>query len=210
MNYIAYVRRSTSIQDTTFESQLEAITRVVEQTRGTLLQVVEETESGKNTTRPGLTKAVELCKATGSTLIVKDMSRLGRNLKQICELLSCGVKLRISNLQMETPLFLLQILGCFAEFEGQQISARTKAGLAIIKARGVKLGNPRWHGALEKAHNTVRQGRVDFLKEIKPMIISLRSEGKTWKEVCQKLNDLGIKTRTGKVWTTGIAYQAAV
>lgn len=210
MNYIAYLRRSTSIQDTTFESQLEAINEVIRQSNGTLLEIVEETESGKNTARPGLEKAVQRCKSTGATLIVKDMSRLGRNLKQICELFSAVNHIRISNLPTETPLILLQILGCFAEFEGQQISARTKAGMAVVKARGTKLGNPRWESALEKAHQVVRQNRDDFLKEIRPMIRNLRNEGHTWKAICQKLNGLGIKTRTGKSWTIQRTYQAAV
>lgn len=209
MNYIAYLRRSTNIQDTSFASQLEAIQTVVAGSGGTILEVIEETESGKCVTRPGLARALQLCRKHGATLIVKDMSRLGRNLKQIVNILSDGTPCRFSTLPMQTPTILLQIMAAFSEWEGAQISARTKAGLAVVKARGTKLGNPKLAEARTKAQQAIRSNRTEYLKEIQPMIRQLRNEGMKWSSICDKLNGLGIRTRNGCSWTTGSAYQAA-
>ena len=51
--------------------------------------------------------------------------------------------------------FTFQILSAVAEFERELIVERTKAGLAKLKAKGVKLGRP-WHkvkGVKKKEEN---------------------------------------------------------
>jgi DNA invertase Pin-like site-specific DNA recombinase len=88
----------------------------------------------------------------GDTLIVAELSRLGRNMLEtlniIHELTENGVSLvfvrqpELSTTGPHTKL-LLAIYSYFAESERDFISQRTKSGLAAAKASGTQLGRPK-------------------------------------------------------------------
>jgi DNA invertase Pin-like site-specific DNA recombinase len=95
----------------------------------------------------------------GDTLIVAELSRLGRNMLEtlnvINELSENGISIvfvrqpELSTLGPHTKL-LLAIYSYFAESEREYISMRTKQGLAAAKASGKQLGRPK--GVRNKHH----------------------------------------------------------
>jgi len=88
----------------------------------------------------------------GDTLIVAELSRLGRNMLEVLniinELSENGITLifvrqpELSTTGPHTKL-LLAIYSYFAEVEREFISIRTKQGLAAARAKGKKLGRPK-------------------------------------------------------------------
>jgi len=89
----------------------------------------------------------------GDILVVPELSRLGRSLIDILEILNNltqkGVKvysvkenfcLNGQDIQSKT---MRTLLGLFAEIERDLISMRTKEGLKAVREKGVKLGRPK-------------------------------------------------------------------
>lgn len=85
----------------------------------------------------------------GDYLIVPKLDRGWRNMEDFCRqinfFLRVGIKLIIGNIpdmDIHTPVgkVILQVLAAFSEFEREQISERTKAGLAKKKALGEPTG----------------------------------------------------------------------
>jgi len=139
---VGYVRVSSIMQNTA--RQLDGID---------LDRIFTEKASGKDTKRPEL----NLCKdhlRDGDTLWVHSIDRLARNLKDLQEIVEelteKGVTVKFSkeNLifggasdsSMNTLMF--QMLGAFAQFERSLINERQREGIALAKAKGVRLGAP--------------------------------------------------------------------
>ena len=79
-NYIAYLRQSTMKQEISglgVEAQREIIQNYLKERKPVAEYI--ETESGRKSDRPKLTEALEVCRKTGSILIVAKLDRLSRN-----------------------------------------------------------------------------------------------------------------------------------
>lgn len=102
-----------------------------------------EVQSGADDDRPELVKAIAHAKREGATLLVAKLDRLSRRVSFIAGLLD-DQRLSFRVACMPTAdKFQLHIYAALAEQEREFISARTKAGLAAAKARGVVLGGIR-------------------------------------------------------------------
>ena len=103
--------------------------------------------SGKTTKRPGLDECLRAAEE-GDVIVVAALDRLGRSLRSLLGVLDDlerrGVGFRALNLALDTttPIgrFGVQMMGAVAELERGLISDRTKAGLAVAKARGKQIG----------------------------------------------------------------------
>lgn len=106
---------------------------------------VEEKESGKESSRPGLNKAMAQARKAGAVVVVAKHDRLSRDLGFASELVfKSGIRFNILNLPpeaMSDPLLFGVYFG-MAMREAQLISERTTAALQALKAKGVKLGRP--------------------------------------------------------------------
>ncbi|PCJ89744.1 MAG: DNA resolvase [Hyphomicrobiales bacterium] len=106
--------------------------------------------SGKITKRAGLDELLATLQA-GDTLMVWKLDRLGRSTLHLLTLLDNlqkrGIDFHAITQGIDTRTALGRMvfgqLAVFAEFEREQISERTKAGMAAAKARGVHVGRPR-------------------------------------------------------------------
>ena len=102
-----------------------------------------EIQSGADDDRPELAKAIAHAKREGATLLVAKLDRLSRRVSFIADLLE-DRRLNFCVASMpNADRFALHIYAALAEQEREFISARTKAGLAAARARGVSLGGLR-------------------------------------------------------------------
>jgi len=147
---IGYLRVSTADQD---PAKNRADVLSFANSKGLLkVEFVEEKVSGLKSWRKRLlAQVVEDLKA-GDVLIVPELSRLGRSLVEVLEVLNLltakdvvvysvkeGFQLNGKDIQSKV---LRTMLALFAEIERDLIVARTKEALAARKAAGVKLGRP--------------------------------------------------------------------
>lgn len=109
--------------------------------------IIEEKATGKTFKRPELEKLLSEAEE-GDTIIVTRVDRLGRNTKQLLELvedlIQRNITLYIVELGMEAThrngkLF-LTILSALAENERELLEEKRQAGIANAKNKGVKLG----------------------------------------------------------------------
>lgn len=145
----AYIRVSTDKQ--TVENQRFEITRFAHQRTIIIDMWVEETVSGTRRAQDrklgGLLKRIK----KGDTLIISEISRLGRRLMEVMSILNTcmlkGITLLTvkekyelgSNLQSQILAFAFSLS---AQIERDLISQRTREGLARRIASGQKLGRP--------------------------------------------------------------------
>jgi DNA invertase Pin-like site-specific DNA recombinase len=92
----------------------------------------------------------------------------------------------------------LHIKAAVAEEEARKISLRTKAALQAAKARGTKLGNPRWADTIERARaaRSPNPTPPQVLRQIK----AYRNDGWTLRAIAAQLNAMGIETPRGCRW----------
>jgi DNA invertase Pin-like site-specific DNA recombinase len=112
-------------------------------------RVFTDRVSGAKTERPGLTAALEACRA-GDVLVVWKLDRLGRSLAHLVEtiqgLAGRGIGFRSLQEQLDTTTsggkLIFHLFAALAEFERDLIQ-RTAAGLSAARARGRKGGRPK-------------------------------------------------------------------
>ena len=91
--------------------------------------------------RPELAKAMRRARLSKGTLLVAKLDRLSRSMRFIAELRDGAVDFIAADLPDANTLT-LGVMSAMAQHEREVISARTRAGLAAAKARGVALGSP--------------------------------------------------------------------
>ena len=142
VNYILYYRVSTQRQGVSglgLEAQKRSVSEYLNGKIYNVIDEVTEIESGKNNARPKLAAAIELCKATNSTLLVAKIDRLTRNAAFLLNLRDSGIDFVAADMPDANRLT-VGIMALIAEQEREAISKRTKEALAAAKARGQKLG----------------------------------------------------------------------
>ena len=84
-----------------------------------------------------------------------------------------------------------------ARHERLEIGRGTRRALATAKARGVRLGTA---GArnIEKANKSKIQRADQFAASLRPVVEPLREAGKTFQEIAEILNHMGMVTSHGK------------
>ena len=117
----------------------------------------EEHGSGAREDRPELLRCVEFLRRGGcSTLLVSEISRLGRTVKGVVntidELTKVGVNVYVQDINLwtllpdgsENPMakVILTILALGAELERKSIACRLSSGRERAKERGVRMGRP--------------------------------------------------------------------
>ena len=161
MQAIGYLRVSTAEQGKSglgLEAQRAAIKVFAEREGMTVVSWFTEVQSGKRVSdtldeRPELRAALAAGKAGKCPVLVSRLDRLSRDVHFISGLMVQRVEFIACELGRVADPFMLHLFAALAEKERALISARTKAALAALKARGVKLGSPnpragamaRWH-----------------------------------------------------------------
>jgi len=178
--YFAYIRISTAQQDE--ENQRFEILKFADSKQFTIMSWCCETVSGAKSYKDReLGKFMELLQA-GDVLVTSEISRLGRSLMEVMELLNQlmkkGVKVFTVKERFELGDDLNSKIMAFAfslaaEIERQMISARTKEALARLKSEGKTLGRP--VGSFGKSK----------LDDKKDLIIDFLSKGVSKASICK-------------------------
>lgn len=152
MTIIGYIRVSTEQQS--MENQKHRLLKYAQNNKMIIDEFIELEISSKKAQKDRLLDEVFKKLKSGDIFICTELSRLGRNMLEILNLIekfnSLGIKLIFTN-QPELSTnknealssLLLAIYGYFAQTEREIISQRTKQGLAAARASGKKLGRPK-------------------------------------------------------------------
>jgi DNA invertase Pin-like site-specific DNA recombinase len=106
-------------------------------------RVFEERASGGRWDRPELQRLLDQLRE-GDAIVVWKLDRLSRSLKDLLHILekidAAGASFRSLTEAIDTSgpagRMMMQMLGCFAEFERAMVRERTRAGLTAARARG--------------------------------------------------------------------------
>ena len=143
---------------------------------------VKEKASGKiNWRKRKIAQVIDSLKE-GDTILVSELSRLGRSMLECMEILSIALEKKINiyavkgNWQLDQSIqskIIAMAFSMAAEIERDLISQRTKEALAVRKRQGVKLGRPKGTGKSK-------------LDDYKPEIEALLANGATQKFIAQR------------------------
>ena len=174
MRAVIYARVSTGEQTT--ENQVLELKKVADRNGWDIEAIYEDTISGAKAKRPELNKLLKgVVRKDFDVVMVWDVSRLGRSLKHLVELLedfnTKGVNLYFHQQGIDTTTpsgkMMFQMCGVFAEFERSILQERVKAGLERARAQGKTLGRPK-----------VPPIKVHKIKELREQGLSLRAIAK--------------------------------
>lgn len=210
--FVSYLRVSTARQGASrlgVEAQRKAVADFLNDGRWRLIGEYVEVESGAHDDRPKLAEALARCRLHNATLVIARMDRLSRNVNFLTELQKAGAKFVAADMP-EANERVVQIMAAVAQAERRMISARTKAALAVARARGVKLGGDRGnlrgvagHGSAASAASAAkrRQKAEQRAKDLAPTIAELRANGATsLRQIAEGLNARGIPAARGGRW----------
>lgn len=196
---VIYARVSSVGDRQSTERQVEDLSDYALYKQMEVRKVFEEHISGakKNEERPVLCQTLEYCKKNGiSTLLVSELSRMGRNafevLASVKELLDYGINLYIQKEQFNllgedgkpslfAPIMLATLSTC-AQLERENITFRLQSGRKQYVAKGGRLG--RKPGSVK----TVEQKKEEYREAI-----MLLKKGYSIRDVA-KLTGKGIST----------------
>lgn len=192
MKVIGYLRVSTIGQEYGIQAQRQAIERQA-QDRGWEVEWIEDAgRSGKDIDRPGITRALDLLKqGSAEALVVSKLDRLSRSLADFARLLETankqgwGVVAIDLGIDTTTPTgeLVANIMAAVSRWERQMIGLRTREGLAVAKANGVRIGRP---------------SRV--APDVIERIVRERRAGSTLAAIAERLNEDGTPTAGGGRW----------
>ena len=206
-SFVAYIRVSTKRQGQSglgLEAQKAAVARHVKSTGGNLVAEFKEVESGKKNDRPEIEKAIAIARKTKSILLVAKLDRLSRDPEFLFRLQNSKLEFVCCDMP-QADKFTIGIMIVMAQKERDDISRRTKAALAALKARGVKLGNPRIAEATKaslKSRSKSDKRRKDATRMFILREIILKGRVYTHVGIAECLNARGVATARGGQWHT--------
>jgi DNA invertase Pin-like site-specific DNA recombinase len=219
LKYVPYYRVSTKRQGRSglgLEAQQMAVRAMAERNKAVILAEYVEVETGKSATRPKLLEAIQHAKLTNSTLVVAKLDRLARNAYFTLTLRDSGQPFLCCDNEHASHLT-IGFLALIAQHEAEQIAARTKAALAVTKAKGTLLGSARpghWDGRERGYRRAQPLGTAANAKKAKdryqavlvPEIKRRREAGEPLVAIAAWLNEQGFKTRATKRCPEGSAF----
>lgn len=207
MKTVGYVRVSSKKQVKFGKSIDNQITRIKEYCNYENLNLVEIVKdlgiSGKSLNREGIQYIINLVNTNQvEVVIVNDLSRLGRNLKQVLEVISLfrykGVQLHVikegirGNDNMSN--LLLNIMGSINEFEVIQLGERIQEVKLDRKSKGKSYTNPQYGFKHIDGEIVVDKHEMSNRRRI----VRLRSKGYSWLDIEKDFERRGILSRIGK------------
>jgi putative DNA-invertase from lambdoid prophage Rac len=160
-----YIRVSTTKQD--FETQRYSILHFANQRKLGSVEFISETISGMTSWHKRAIADLIAKLKKGDVLIVAELSRLGRSMLEVLELLSIIVTRGVSvyaikgNYELTNSLqskVMAVVFALAAEIERELISSRTREALSRRRAEGKPLGRPK--GSIGKSKLDGQEERI--------------------------------------------------
>lgn len=209
MKAIGYVRVSTEEQGQedrfSLPHQKEHIRSECKARGWELLGIYEDTESGKSTKKRAGFKSAMDSMGHADILIVHELDRLSRNLKDtlviIDELHSNGRKFVSihDNIDSSRPDGELQlhILAVFAHYFRSQLGRKVHGGMLTRAAQGLCNTKPPFGYSMVDKKLVINPDEAWIVKKVFDMYLS----GKGIRAIVKELNELGLRTRRGFLWS---------
>jgi len=203
--FVSYVRVSTARQGASglgLEAQQAAVAGYLNGGDWELIAEYREVETGKGADalakRPQLRAALDACTKAKATLVIAKLDRLARNVHFVSGLIESGVDFVAADMPQANKV-MIQMHSVMAEWERDQISARTKAALTAAKARGVVLGRA---GADNLRPNVEARRRAAdaFAERLRPTLESMKARGLSQRAIADDLNSIGVPAANGGQW----------
>ncbi len=174
MKTLAYVRVSKDTQDV--QNQKFSILEFARRQSITVDEFVEVSVSSRRSPTERKLNFVMEHLSSGDTLIVSELSRVGRSVGEVITTVDMLLKMNVRFLAVKEGIRLqgkqdiqtkvmVTMFGLFTEIERDLISLRTKEALAAAKAAGKKLGRPK--GKLGKSKLDGKEGEIKRLLALK-------------------------------------------
>jgi len=182
MKITAYLRVSMSGQE--ISNQKLAILDYAQQHQLQVDRFLEVKVSSRKSLRERGIDGLFAGMQAGDLLLVSELSRLGRSVGQIIQIVDELIKHQIKFIAIKENIHLdgkqdiqskvmVTMFGLFAEIERDLISVRTREGLAAARAKGKVLGRPKGsHGA------SILDGKEDEIKMLLAKKVSKASIAK--------------------------------
>src|ERR1700732_5228169 len=174
---VTYLRVSTSQQGRSglgLEAQRQSLRQFAKAEGLELVREFVEVETGKGSDaldrRPQLKAALAAAKKLKCHVAVAKLDRLSRDVHFISGLMAHRVPFVVAELGPDVDPFILHLFAALAEKERAMISARTRAALAAVKARGVKLGGPKLAKARKSAVVSIKALADQHAANVLPII----------------------------------------
>lgn len=203
--YVIYTRVSTEDQGRSglgLEAQERDIAIFLDKFSDIPFEVLgrfQDIQSGADSERPELSKALEMVRRTGAELLIAKLDRLSRKMSFIATLMDDKkVKLRVAQMP-QADKFQLHIYAALAEQERTFISERTKAALKAAKGRGVRLGGLR--DKTMKRNEAIQVKADNEAAKVMKIVGPLRASGQTLSAIAETLDSMSIPTSRGGKWT---------
>jgi DNA invertase Pin-like site-specific DNA recombinase len=214
VRYVAYMRVSTSDQEAGIEVQRQALLDY-----GPVGFYVDRfSGKGDSRRREGLESALSRCRDEGCVLLFYKVDRLSRDVESLFRIANSGIRL-YCHTQPELNTILLGVLASVAQHEREEISRRTKEGLAVKRSQGVVLGMPSHRVGSPSAQEIGRKGglvsgarssRAAIKRNVQTMNLCydmVVRRGMTLRAAADQLNELGFETPRGKRFQSGTVYR---
>jgi len=202
-----YIRVSTDKQATTgisLDAQRAKIQAWIELNGYEFGGIYEDAGiSGTKQHRVGLDAVLSVANK-GDAIVAYAISRFARSTKHLLEISEelaareidmVSVSERIDTTSAAGKM-VFRIMAVMAEFERDLIVERVTGCLANKKARGERIGRPRYGFECSNKTLTVNDNEQGVIARVK----KLREEGLSWRKIAAALCEDGIKSRTGKVF----------
>lgn len=200
--YVAYMRVSTKDQDYGIEAQHEALLSYAP-----VAFYIDKVSGKRISNREQLNAALEHCKEENATLLFYKIDRLARDVESIFQIRNSGISLHCHEFP-ELNTFTLGTLAAVAQYEREQISKRTKDGLAMARKNGKKIGATghkvrtykkfRENGKKSTGGKVVHKAAIRRNASLANAVYQLVAvDGLTFLEASMKLNQLGFKAPKG-------------
>jgi DNA invertase Pin-like site-specific DNA recombinase len=212
---VGYIRTSREDQDLSPDAQIGALRRWCHDNKGELLATFQEDVSGGAPLdrRPQLLAALDsLVQQNAGTLLVLRRDRLARDniaaamIDRLAERNGARVLTTdgVGNGDGPEAQLMRGIVDLFAQYERALIKARTKAALAVKRARGERLG-----GAVPYGYRSGDDGCSlrpnPSEQDVIEMVVQLRKSGLTLQAITDWLNKSGAPCRGSRWHLTTVA-----
>jgi len=211
MNAAAYYRASTSqdLQKNSLEIQRRICANFADTHGYVVTAEFSEYESGGNDDRAEFSKALAYAVANNCVLICARVDRASRSLSIFSQIQDHLSLLRFADLgNVEPQLTILAVLLSLGQSERVSASIRIKAAFETLRASDPDYpwGSPTINTTCRPLGLKVRKANAAaFNAKIQGVCADLRKAGYlTHAAMARRLNELGITSRRGKPFTTGI------